>query len=423
MNIEIKSGRVVDPVNGVDEVQSLYVSEGKIAAIGVPPEGFLANEVIDAAGCVVSPGFIDLCTYLREPGYEYKGTVASETFAAAKGGYTAVCCPPETLPVNDSEAVTNLILDLASRAGSAKVYPIGALTKGLKGQQLSEIYSLKQAGCVAVGNSGRPVANLSVLKRCCEYAKTHEMSVFVRPEDVSLASDGCVHEGAVATRLGLPGIPVLAETVAVSQLSLLAEETGAHIHMSQLTSEKSVELVAAAKARGIPVTADVSVQHLLLTDIAVSGFDSRLHCLPPFRSEADRLALIEGVNTGVIDAVCSQHQPHEAAAKQAPFAESEPGVSSIETALPLLLGLERKSVLSMDMLVRALSAGATRVLGVKGGSLSVGESADICIFDPLAQWVVSDESIKSLGKNTPWDGIELQGLVKATLVDGHTVYA
>ena len=423
MNIEIKSGRIVDPVNGIDEVQSLYVVDGKVASIGRAPEGFLADQTIDASGCVVSPGFIDLCVYLREPGYEYKGTVASETFAAVKGGYTAVCCPPETLPVNDSEAVTNLILDLAKRAGNAKVYPIGALTKGLKGQQLSEVYSLKQAGCVGVGNSGHPVVNLSVLKRCCEYAKTHEMSVFVRPEDVSLASDGCVHEGAVATRLGLSGIPVLAETVAVSQLILLAEETGAHIHMSQLTSAKSVELVAGAKARGIPITADVSAQHLLLTDLSVSGFDSRFHCLPPFRTEVDRIALIEGVKSGVIDAVCSLHQPHEAAAKQAPFAESEPGISSIETVLPLLLGLERESVLSMDMLIRTLSAGAASVLGVKGGSLSVGESADICIFDPVARWVVTDESIKSLGKSTPWKGVELQGHVKTTLVDGRIVYA
>ena len=423
MNIEIKSGRIVDPVNNIDEVLSLYVSEGKVAAIGAAPDGFLADKVIDASGCVVTPGFIDLCTYLREPGYEYKGTVASETFAAAKGGYTAVCCPPETLPVNDSEAVTNLILDLASRAGSAKVYPVGALTKGLKGQQLSEIYSLKQAGCVAVGNSGRPVASLSVMKRCCEYAKTHEMSVFVRPEDVSLSSDGCVHEGAVATRLGLSGIPVLSETVAVSQLILLSEETGAHIHMSQLTAAKSIELVAGAKARGIAITADVSAQHLLLTDVSVSGFDSRFHCLPPFRTEADRVALIEGVKSGVIDAVCSQHQPHEAAAKQAPFAESEPGISSIETVLPLLLGLERESSISMDVLVRTLSVGAANVLGIKGGSLGVGENADICIFDPLAKWVVSDESIKSLGKSTPWKEVELQGLVKTTLVDGCIVYA
>ncbi|UZE96545.1 dihydroorotase [Alkalimarinus alittae] len=423
MNIEIKSGRIVDPVNGKDEIQSLYVSEGKIVAIGKAPEGFLADQVVDASGCVVSPGFIDLCAYLREPGYEYKGTVASETFAAAKGGFTAVCCPPQTLPVNDSEAVTHLILDLARRAGFSKVYPIGALTKGLKGQQLSEVYSLKRAGCVGVGNSGRPVADLNVMKRCCEYAKTHDMSVFVRPEDVSLASDGCVHEGAVATRLGLPGIPALAETVAVSQLILLAEETGAHLHMSQLTAAKSVELVADAKKRGIRITADVSAQHLLLTDVSVSGFDSRFHCLPPFRTEADRLALIEGVNSGVIDAICSQHQPHEAAAKQAPFAESEPGISSIETVLPLLLGLERAATLSMDVLIRSLSVGAANVLGVQGGSLAEGQNADICIFDPNKQWVVNDETIKSSGKSTPWKGEELQGLVKATLVDGCIVYA
>lgn len=423
MNIEIKSGRIVDPVNGIDKTASLFVVEGKIAAIGEEPKGFLADKVVDASGCVVSPGFIDLCTHLREPGYEYKGTVASETYAAVKGGYTAVCCPPDTLPVNDSEAVTNLILDLASRAGNAKVYPVGALTKGLKGQQLSEVYSLKQAGCVGVGNSGKPIANLSVLKRCCEYAKTHEMSVFVRPEDVSLASDGCVHEGTVATRLGLSGIPVLAETVAVSQLILLSEETGAQIHLSQLTSAKSVELVAEAKQRGIPVTADVSAQHLLLTDISVSGFDSRFHCLPPFRTDTDRLALIEGVKSGVIDAICSLHQPHEAAAKQAPFAESEPGISSIETVLPLLLGLERDAVLSMDVLIRALSTGAAEVLGAAGGSLNVGARADICIFDPMERWVVSDQSIKSSGKSTPWSGEELQGHVKATLVDGRIVYA
>lgn len=423
MNIEIKSGRIVDPVNGIDKVQSLYVAEGKIVALGAAPEGFVADKTLDAAGCVVAPGFIDLCAYLREPGYEYKGTIASETYAAAKGGYTAVCCPPETLPVNDSGAVTNLILDLAHRAGNAKVYPIGALTKGLKGQQLSEVYALKRAGCVGVGNSGRPVASLSVLKRCCEYARTQEMTIFIRPEDVSLASDGCVHEGPVATRLGLSGIPVLAETVAVSQLILLAEETGAQIHMSQLTAAKSVELVASAKQRGVTITADVSAQHLLLTDVSVSGFDSRFHCLPPFRTESDRKALIEGVKSGVIDAVCSLHQPHEAAAKQAPFAESEPGISSIETVLPLLLGLERDAVFSMDTLIRALSVGAAKVLGVNGGHLSVGESADICIFDPAARWVVNEETIKSLGKSSPWLGEELQGHVKTTIIDGRIVYA
>ncbi|WP_250655519.1 dihydroorotase [Alkalimarinus coralli] len=423
MNIEIKSGRVIDPANEMDAEASVYVSDGKIAAVGTVPEGFQADQVIDASGCIVSPGFIDLCAHMREPGYEYKGTVASETFAAVKGGFTAVCCPPDSSPVNDSEAVTNLILDLAGRAGFAKVYPVGALTKGLKGQQLSEVYSLKQAGCVGVGNSGHPVVSLSVMKRCCEYAKTHDVSVFVRPEDASLASDGCVHEGAVATRLGLSGIPVLAETVAVSQLVLLSEETGAHLHLSQLTSARSVELVADAKRRGIRVTADVSAQHLVLTDEAVSGFDSQFHCRPPFRSELDRQALIKGLRDGTLDAVCSQHQPHEAAAKQAPFAESEAGSSSLEMVLPLLLSLERESLLPLDILVRSLSSGPAGILVKDGGSLSVGGNADICIFDPAKKWLVEESSIKSAGKNTPWIGAELQGLVQTTIVDGRVVYA
>ncbi len=423
MNIEIKSGRVIDPFNKVDKVQSVYVSDGVIEGLGVAPKGFVADKVIDASDCVVAPGFIDLCAYLREPGYEHKGTVASETFAAVKGGFTAVCCPPDTLPVNDTEAVTNLILDLAGRAGFAKVYPLGALTKGLKGSQLSEIYSLKRAGCVGVSNSESPVLNLSVMKRCFEYAKTHEVSVFVRPEEVSLASDGCVHEGAVGTRLGLAGIPALAEIIAVSQLILLAQETGAHLHLSQLTLAKSVELVAGAKAQGLKVTADVSIQHLLLTDEAVNGFDSRFHCRPPLRTEVDRVALIEGVRSGVIDGVCSQHQPHEAAAKLAPFSASEPGVSSIETLLPLMLGLEREKLLSLMELISSLSTGVAEVLGVEGGSLSVGACADICIFDTERTWVVSDETIQSSGKSSPWSAKELQGLVKSTLVNGRIVYA
>lgn len=423
MNIEINSGQIIDPVNGTSEVQSLYISEGKIASKGTPPVGFVADQVIDASGCVVSPGFIDLCAHLREPGYEYKGTIATETLAAVRGGFTAVCCPPDSLPVNDSEAVTHLILDLSRRANLAKVYPIGALTKGLKGQQLSEIYSLKKAGCVGVGNSGEPVKDLSVMKRCLEYAKTHNVSVFVRPVDAALAADGCVHEGATATRLGLNGIPSLAETVAVSQLVLLSEETGAHLHLSQLTAAKSVALVADAKKRGVSITADVSAQHLLLTDISVCGFESQLHTLPPFRTEADRIALIEGVKSGVIDAICSQHQPHEAAAKQAPFAESEPGISSIETVLPLMLQLEREALLPLDVIIRALSAGAAGVLGVTGGSLAEGSSADVCIFDPAKKWLVTDDTLKSLGKSTPWKGKELQGAVINTLVDGKLVYA
>ncbi len=423
MSIEIKSGRIIDPANGVDEIQSLYIADGKIVGLGCAPEGYKAEKVIDATGCIVSPGFIDLCTYLREPGYEYKGTVASETYAAVKGGFTAVCCPPNTLPVNDTEAVTNLIFDLAKRARFAKVYPIGALTKGLKGKQLSELYSLKQAGCVAAGNGDYSVENLSVLKRCCEYAKTHEVSIFVRPEEVSLAADGCVHEGAVGTRLGLNGIPALAETVAVSQLILLAEETGAHLHLSHLTSAKSVQMVAEAKRSGLNVTADVAIQHLILTEEAVSGFDSRFHCRPPLRTHADRAALIKGLNDGVIDAVCSQHQPHEAAAKQAPFAESEPGISSVEVVLPLLLGLVRESELSLATLVKVLSVGAAALLKVEGGSLAVGDTADICVFDTNEAWRVTSETVISKGKNTPWDEHEMQGLVKHTLVDGRIAYA
>ncbi len=423
MNIEIKSGRVIDPVNSVDKIQSLYIADGKVVGLGCVPEGYKAEEVIDASGCIVSPGFIDLCAYLREPGYEYKGTVASETYAAVKGGFTAVCCPPETLPVNDTEAVTNLILDLANRAGFAKVYPVGALTKGLKGQQLSELYALKQAGCVAVGNGDHSVASLSIMKRCFEYAKTHEMSVFVRPEETSLAADGCVHEGVVGTRLGLNGIPVLAETVAVSQLILLAEETGVHLHLSHLTSAKSVQLVADAKRSALRVTADVAIQHLILTEDAVNGFDSRFHCRPPLRTYADRSALIKGLNDGTIDAVCSQHQPHEAAAKQAPFAESDPGISSIEVVLPLLLGLVRESELSFTSLIKALSVGAAEVLKVSGGSLAVNDVADICVFDPDSVWRINEETMSSAGKNTPWGECDVQGLVKCTLVDGRIAYA
>lgn len=423
MNIEIKSGRVIDPANGVDDTQSLYITDGKIVGLGRAPEGYESEKVIDAAGCIVSPGFIDLCTYLREPGYEHKGTVASETYAAVKGGFTAVCCPPNTLPVNDTEAVTNLILDLASRAGFAKVYPIGALTKGLKGKQLSELYSLKQAGCVAASNGDYSVASLNVLKRCFEYAKTHEFSVFVRPEEVSLAADGCVHDGSVGTRLGLNGISALAETVAVSQLILLAEETDVHLHLSHLSSAKSVEMVAEAKRSGLRVTADVAIQHLILTENAVNGFDSHYHCRPPLRTEADRKALVKGLNDGVIDAVCSQHQPHEAAAKQAPFAESAPGISSIEVVLPLLLGLVRKSELSLATLVKVLSAGAAEVLKVDGGSLAVGQVADVCVFDSNEVWRVTCETMSSKGKNTPWSESEVQGLVKYTLVDGRLAYA
>ena len=404
----------------------VLIREGRIAAVGPEVQAQASDETLMADNCIVSPGFIDLCCNLREPGNGQKGNIASETRAAAHGGFTTVCAAPDTSPVNDSSAVTNLIRDLAAISARVRVLPIGAVTRGLEGDLLSDMAGLKRAGCVAMGNGSAGVRNARILRRCMAYAQTFGLTLMFSPENQALAADGYAHDGLVTTRLGLLGIPEVAETTAVMEMILLAEETGVRLHLSQLSCARSVDMLAQARQRGVRITADVAMHQLAFTEEALSGFDSRFHLRPPLRSERDRLALTAGVRDGIIDAIVSQHKPQESAAKQAPIAASEPGLSSIESVLSL--GLERvtASELSLPQLLRALTAGPASVLGYEeagSADLSVGAVADLCVFNPDQHWHPGPGTLVSAGGHGPVLHRSLPGVVKYTLVAGHKAWS
>ncbi len=401
---------------------SVLIADDRIGLIGDEARSSEAEEVIDGSGQWLLPGLVDLNCHLREPGPDRKGSIATETRAAARGGFTTVCAMPDTSPVNDSGAVTNLINDLAQRDGAVRVLPIGAMTRGLDGELLSDMVGLTRAGCVAVSNAGYPAASARILRRCMAYARTFDVLLCLQPENASLAADGCAHDGAVAARLGLPGIPSVAETTAVSELLMLAEETGVRLHLGPLSCARSVELISEARGRGLPVSASVAIHHLIYTEERVNGYDGVFHCRPPVRSEADRRALVAGVESGVIDAICSQHRPEDVAAKLAPFAETAPGLSCVETVLSMGLGLVARGELSRRRLLQALTTGPARVLGQSSQALTSGAVSDLCLFDPQHQWEVSAASLLSIGKNAPAMGEVLPGDVSLTLVEGREVY-
>jgi dihydroorotase len=421
MRVAIEGGRVIDPASGRDGVHDLYIADGYVAAWDQAPDGFVPDRVIRAAGRIVCPGLVDLCAQPREPGLEHKATIASETQAAAAGGITTLCCPPDTDPIIDTPAVAALVQQRALQAGFARVLPIGALTCGLEGEQLSEMAALKGAGCIAVANV-RPVVNTLVLRRAMEYAATHGLPVFLRSEDAWLTNAGCVHEGVVSARLGLPGIPEAAETAAVARDLALVEQTGVRAHFCRLSTARAVHMVARAQYDGLPVSADVCAHQLYLTEMDVSEFDSACHVLPPARTTADRQELRAGVARGTLGAICSDHQPHEADAKLAPFVATEPGVSALETLLALTLRLVDEGLLSLTEALARLTAGPARILGIDRGQLATGAVADVCIFDPQHVWRVGPETLLSRGKNTPFLGWELRGRVTHTLLGGRVVY-
>ena len=405
MRWHIRGGRVIDPARGLDRVTDLYLAAGRVLSVDTPPPGFGDGQVRDddARGLLVCPGFVDLCARLREPGSEHKATILSETRAAARAGITTLCCPPDTLPVIDTPAVAELVHRRAEESGHAKVVCLGALTAGLAGRQLAEMFHLKAIGCVGVSNAMSPIADTEVLRRAFEYAATAGLTVFLHAEDAWLGR-GCLHEGPVATRLGLPGIPETAETVALSRDLLLIEQTGVRAHFCRLSSARAVALVRAAQDAGLPITADVAAHQLHLTDIDVGYYDSLCHVRPPLRSLRDREGLREGVRAGVIGAICSDHQPHERDAKTAPFEATEPGISALETLLPLTLALVGDAVLTLPEAIAALSLRPAQVLGIEAGSLAPGMPADVCLFDPQADRSLTEEALMSAGKNTPFLG-------------------
>lgn len=418
MRTRILGARVIDPSSGFDQVADLYIEGGKLSAIGQAPAGFEAEQTLDASGLVAAPGLVDLSVALREPGYSRKGSIASETLAAAAGGVTSLCCPPITKPVLDTSAVAELILDRAREAGHAKVFPIGALSKGLDGEQLAELVALRDAGCVAFGNGLNNFRNARTLRRALEYAATFDLTVIFHSQDHDLAEGGLAHEGATASFLGLSGIPETAETVALARDLLLVEQSGVRAHFSQLTSARGAQLIADAQARGLPVTADVALYQLILTDEALIDFSSLYHVQPPLRTRADRDGLREAVKSGVISAISSHHQPHELDAKLAPFGETEPGISGVQLLLPLAMTLVQDGLLDLPTLLARLSSGPAQALRLPVGQLKAGQAADILLFDPQAS-TVAGESWHSKGRNSPFLGHCLPCQVRYTLVDGH----
>jgi dihydroorotase len=419
----VANGLILDPVTESVNTSNVYIADGNIIAIDHKLDGFQAEQTIDATGLIISPGLVDLCARLREPGFEFKADINSETIAAASAGITTLCCPPDTDPVIDEPAVVELIHRKAVTAGQAKVVTLGALTNGLEGQLLNEMAALRGAGCVGVSNCRSPVANTLILRRAYSYAANCGMTVFIEPDEHWLSMGGCAHDGPVATRLGLQGIPVSAETVAISRALELVLETGVKAHFGRLSSAHGVELIQRAKENGMNITADVSAHQLFLSEMDINSFNSMCHVLPPLRSQRDMEALRKAVRDGVIDAICSDHQPHEPDAKQAPFASTQPGISSLETLLPLTLRLVHEQVIPTYTALSLISTQPAAILGLNSGVLAENRPADLCLYDPDQDWQLDTAAMRSRGKNTPFAGWNLQGKVHYTIIDGKLVHS
>ena len=424
MSLLIKNGRVVDPANGVDGVQDVLVADGRVANLGQRLTAPGGARVVDAAGKVVCPGFIDIHVHLREPGFEYKETVASGTRAAAAGGFTAVCCMANTFPVNDNRAVTDYILAKARVEGVVRVYPIGAVTRNLEGTQLAELAEQAEAGCVAFSDDGKCVMNAELYRRAMEYALPFGTPIISHAEDCHLAHGGVMNEGLVSTELGLIGQPDAAEEVMVARDIVLAELTGAHLHIAHISTAGAVRMVREAKARGVRVTAEVTPHHLLLTDEAVRSYDPNTKMAPPLRSKRDVETLLEALADGTIDCVATDHAPHALAEKEDEFAEAANGIVGLETAVPLLLDrLVGAGRLDFPTLVSRLSTGPARLLNLPGGSLAPGANADITILDLEQPWTVNPATFRSRSRNTPFGGWTGRGAPWMTIVGGAPVVA
>jgi dihydroorotase len=432
MKILIKNGRVIDPASGRDEQADVGVAAGRIVAIGKVPADFHASRSIDASGCVVSPGLVDLAARLREPGHEHEGMLESELNAAAAGGVTSLVCPPDTDPALDEPGLVEMLKFRARKLSLCRLFPLGALTRGLAGEVLTEMAELTEAGCVGFSQAEANIRDTLVLQRALQYAATYGYSVWLRPQDVWLGG-GVAASGAVATRLGLSGVPVAAETVALHTIFELQRVTGARVHLCRISSAAGARLVRAAKAEGLPVTADVSINSLHLTDVDIGFFNADMRLTPPLRQGADRAALREALADGTIDALVSDHTPVDEDAKNLPFGEAEPGATGLELLLSLALKWGSDSALPLARSLARVTSDPVRVLGDALGSLASsagrlveGGVADVCVFDPEATWSVSPGVLKSQGKHTPFafasTGMALPGRVKATLVAGTVAF-
>ena len=419
--ILIKGGHVIDPgrVNGVADV---LIENGKISAVGHTLAAPAGATVIQAAGQLVLPGFVDLHVHFREPGFEYKETIQSGTEAAVAGGFTTICAMPNTNPVNDNQAVTEFMLERAKAAGNANLYPIGAITKRSEGKELAEIGDLRRAGCVAISDDGMPVMNSLVMRRAMEYARAFDVPVVDHCEDLHLSEGGCMNEGVISTELGLPGIPSAAEDVMVARNVSLAELTGARLHLAHISTAGSVRMVREAKARGLKVTAEACPHHFTLTEETTRGYNTHAKMNPPLRTSQDVQAIKEGLRDGTIDVIATDHAPHATQEKQQEFTEAPFGIVGLETALPLTLALVEEGVLTLESAVDKLATAPAKAFSLNAGTLAAGAPADVAIVDPTLEWEVDPARFRSKSRNTPFAGWKVKGRVTTTIVSGRVVY-
>ena len=420
MNIAIVNGRIVDPASGHDGPGGLYIANGRIAGIGKAPDGFRADRTLDARGAVVAPGLVDLCARLREPGSE--GALKVEMRAALAGGVTGVVCPPDTDPPLDEPGLVRMLRQRSRESAGARTYPLGALTVQLQGEVLAEIQTLAETGCVAFMQTRSLPHDNSVMLQAMRYARTFDLPLWLRPVEDTLAGSGVAAAGPVAGRLGLPSIPVVAETVALHTIFELQRASGARVHICRLSSAAGVELVRQAKREGLPVTADVGIHHVHLIDVDIGYFDPNFRLDPPLRSQRDREAIVAGLADGTIDAICSDHAPLSVEEKLLPFGEAEPGATALETLLPLTLKWATENGIAMTAALAKVTSRAAEILGEDTGRLALGAKADVVVFDPEAHWRVTPENLRSAGKCTPYAGYELQGRARYTLVGGDIRY-
>ncbi|MBK7280038.1 dihydroorotase [Candidatus Aalborgicola defluviihabitans] len=428
MKILIQGGRVIDPASGYDEKADVALVGSAVVAIKNIASDFVPDTTINASGCIVMPGLVDLAVRLREPGQEHAGMLASEMAAAVAGGVTSVVCPPDTEPVLDEAGLVEMLRYRAERLHQARVFPLGALTRNLQGEVLTEMLHLTQAGCIGFSQAEVPLANTQVMQRALQYASTFGFTVWLRPQELYLGK-GVAASGPLATRMGLSGVPVAAETIALHTIFELVRSTGARVHLCRLSSAAGVALVRQAKAEGLPITCDVSINSLNLTDVDIGYFDSRMRLNPPLRQQRDRDALRAGLADGTIDALVSDHTPVDEDAKDLPFAEAEPGATGLELLLSLTLKWAQDAAIPLGRALATVTSQPTAVVGsafgplaASVGRLQVGAEADICVFDPQAAWVVEPSALRSQGQHTPFGGYELPGRVRATLVGGHLAY-
>lgn len=423
MKIHIKNGHLIDPANAVDGQFDLFIEAGRVLAVGSMPAGFVAARTIDATGLMVIPGLVDLAARLREPGYEYKATLESELQAAMQGGVTSLVIPPDTDPVLDEPGLVEMLKHRAKTMNQAHVYPLGALTMGLKGEALTEMAELTDAGCIAFSQADSPIVDTNVLLRAMQYAQTFGYSVWLRPQDAHLGQGGIAHSGALASRLGLSGVPVMAETIALQTIFELMRASGARVHLCRISSAAGLTLVRAAKLEGLLLSCDVGAHHIHMTDADIGFFDSNARMTPPLRSQRDRDAIRDALADGTIDVICSDHTPVDDDEKLLPFGEATPGATGLELLLSLALKWSDDSrTPSLSKAIGKITADAARVAGLDAGQLSVGSIADVCLFDPHQRWTVDAKALASQGKHTPFLGYELRGQVKVTIVAGKLAY-